>query len=108
MSKLINPLSFIQRSADRYDRFHIHCLSTQKTLDEKKYTSVNEIKRDVFALFDQGDFNDFNAILTYRNEQNEEILLTNVPPALPRGQYRELFLRLVKQRFSQIKCFFFE
>lgn len=65
-------------------------------MDRKKYQTADEIKRDAFALFDQADFNEYNAIITYLDHEGKEVLLDVVPTPLPRGQYRDLFLRLVR------------
>ena len=96
-----SPSSFLSSlySSGRFDRFSVHCLATQKTLDEKKYASVDELKRDVFALFDQGGFNDYNAIITFHRAEDEEVLMETLPPPLPKGQYRDLFIRVVSRSF---------
>jgi hypothetical protein len=76
-------------------RFHVHCLSTKKSLKKKMYQSIEEIRQEAFALYEQAEFNDHNAIIVYRDEKNQDVLLTTVPKPLPKRQYRDLFIKFV-------------
>jgi hypothetical protein len=75
--------------------FHVHCLSTKKTLNDKKYTSLEDIKKDAFILYKEINFNDNNAILTYMNDNNVEVLLDSVPDLPVKGDSKDLFIRFV-------------
>ena len=83
-----------QSPTDSY-RFYVHCLSTKKTLKKKKYQSVEEIKQEAFALYEQAKFNDHNAIIIYRDDENQEVVLISVPKPLSKRQYRDLFIKFV-------------
>ncbi len=80
--------------------FDVHYLSTKKTLKDKKYNSVEDIKVDSFALYKEETFNDDNAILTYLDDNDVEVLLTSVPELPKKGHSKDLFIRFV--------CIFFK
>jgi hypothetical protein len=83
------------QSQNRYHQFLVCCLSTKKTLEKKQHQSVNDIKRDAFLLYKEAQFNDHNAILTYLDDNNKEVLLTTVPDPLENNQYQVLFIKFV-------------
>ena len=89
-----SPKNTLNHQTDYY-RFYVHCLSTKQILNEKKSCTVNEIREDAFALFKQGNFNDRNAILTYLDDDEKQVLLTAVPDLLAENQYRDLFIKFV-------------
>jgi hypothetical protein len=74
---------------------HIHCLSETRTLQDNRYTSVKDIKMHAFALYENGMFNDDNAILTYLDNNKTEVLLTSVPDLSEKRQSTHLFIRFV-------------
>jgi hypothetical protein len=76
--------------------FHVHCLSKKQTLKDKRYTLVDDIKKDAFALSEDGAFNNDNAILTYLDNNKVEVLLTAVPDLPEKGHYKDLFIRFVR------------
>ena len=76
-------------------RFRVHCLSTTKKLKDKRYVTVKQIEQDAFALYDQAQFTDHNAIIIYLNDENQQLLLTSLPTPLPKRQYRDLFIKFV-------------
>jgi hypothetical protein len=78
-----------------YHKFYVHCRSKKKPLEGKKYISVDQIKIDAFALFEDGKFNDDNAILTHLNEKKVEVLLDSVPCLLKKRHSKHLFIRFV-------------
>ena len=80
---------------DTCHRFLVHYFADEDILDKKNYRTVDAIKRDAFALYERAALNDRIAILTYRNENNEEVAITTVPNRLRKGQLRDLFIRIV-------------
>jgi len=78
-----------------YLQFRVRCLSTEKPLEKKQYQSVNDIKQDAFLLYKEAKFNDHNAILTYLDDNNKEVLLTTGPDPLRNNQDRVLFIKFV-------------
>jgi hypothetical protein len=85
----------------KFHRFEVHYRSrTQKIGGVKKYTSVDDIKRDAFNLFKPTELSDSNAILTWSNSGQNRILLSTVPDLLVEGQYRNLFIESVSTFFS--------
>jgi hypothetical protein len=75
--------------------FHVRCLSNKEILKGKKYESVDDIKKDAFALYPDGTFNDDNAILTYLDTGKVEVLLTSVPNLPQKRHSKHLFIRFV-------------
>jgi hypothetical protein len=78
-----------------YHYFHVHCLSEEKTLKDKKYASVDDIKKDAFALYPDWKFNDDNAILTHLDKNQDEVLLITVPNLSEKNHSKDLFIRFV-------------
>jgi hypothetical protein len=87
------------QSHNSYHRFRFRCLSTEKMLEKQQYRSVNDIKQDAFLLYEEAKFNDHNAILTYLDDNNKEVLLTAVPDPLRNNQDRVLFIKFVRVSF---------
>jgi hypothetical protein len=102
------PSSTSSKQADSH-YFHIRCLSKKKTLKGIKYTSLNDIKKDAYQLYIDGGFNDSNAILTYLNNSQVEVLMTSVPDLLEKGHSKDLFIRfvciLLLNKYIKIICF---
>lgn len=90
-----NSQSNVSPSQTTYHRFRVYCLSKKKILKDNKYTSVDNIKKDAFALYEEGEFNDNNAILTHLNDNKVEVLLTSVPDLLKKNSGKKLFIRFV-------------
>jgi hypothetical protein len=78
-----------------YHYFHVRCRSKKKTLKHKKYTSMDDLKKDAFALYEDGAFNNDNAILTYLDNNKVEVLLTSVPDLPEKRHSKDLFIRFV-------------
>ncbi len=78
-----------------YHCFNVYCLSKNETLTGKIYNSVDDIKKDTFAIYKDGGFNDDNAILTYFDDKNVEVLLTSVPDLPKKDDSKDLFIRFV-------------
>ncbi len=78
-----------------YHYFNVYCLSKKEILKGKKYNSVDDIKKDAYQLYKDGSFNDDNAILTYFDDKNVEVLLTSVPDLPKKGDSKDLFIRFV-------------
>jgi hypothetical protein len=70
---------------------------------------VDDIKQDAYQLYKDGSFNDDNAILTYFDDNNVEVLLTSVPDLPKKGHSKDLFIRfvclLVLDESIKINCF---
>lgn len=80
-------------------RFIVHYRSAKKSLPEKRYESIDEIKQEIFRVFDKENVSDRNAIIVYHDQYNREILLTNVPDSLPKKQTQILFIKCVRILF---------
>lgn len=86
---------------DHCHNFYVYCLSTKKILHGKFYRTTSELRRDAFLLFDHADFNETNALVTYRDENDEEIVLHDmVPSPLPKNQFLNLFIRFVSLSYT--------
>lgn len=90
-----NPQSNTSSNQTGYHYFHVHCLSEEKTLKGKKYASVDDIKKDAFALYPDMGFNDDNAILTHVDNNQVEDLLITVPDLSEKNHSKDLFIRFV-------------
>ena len=78
------------------DRFHVHFLAVEKLLENKHYESLGELRRDAFHLYEKAELHDNNAILSYVNSNQEEVLLTTLPdPFNNSDEYRRLFIHHV-------------
>ncbi len=102
------PSSTSSKQADSH-YFHIRCLSKKKTLKGTKYTSLDDIKKDAYQLYIDGGFNDSNAILTYLNNSQVEVLMTSVPDLPEKGHSKDLFIRfvciLLLNKYIKFICF---
>ena len=85
----------ISRTGDPPHRFRVHYLACQKELELRAYLSVEEITKEVFRVYDKAEFNDGNALLSYLNENADEVPLQEVPKPLEKNQYMDLFIRHV-------------
>ena len=74
---------------------HIYCRSEKRTLQSKNYDSVNNLKKDALALYGEGNFHNENAILTYLDENQTEVLLTIIPDSSKKNCPKDLFIRFV-------------
>ncbi|CAF1591528.1 unnamed protein product, partial [Rotaria magnacalcarata] len=90
---IVNRTSIFQKANE--SKFSVFCLSEKKTLNKKKYDSIDRLKADAFALYKDEQFDDDNAILTYFDENNSETLLTSVPKPQKNGQHKYIFIRFV-------------
>lgn len=68
-----------ESSTKKIVKYSIRNGSEKKLLVGKEYDSLNEFKRDAFNLYQESKFDEDNAILTYRNKEKVENLLTDVP-----------------------------
>lgn len=75
--------------------FDVHCRSEVKTLKCEEYESVDDIKKKCFNLYEDGKFNDENAIVTYLNEKKTEDILTSTSALYGNNSRKDLFIRFV-------------
>ncbi|CAF4840243.1 unnamed protein product [Rotaria socialis] len=75
--------------------FRVFFLEQEKSLDRKKYELWADLLEDVFQLFKDVDINKDNVILTQRDDNNKERLLTSVPKLLEEGHYGTIYIKCV-------------
>ena len=86
-----------------FHHFSVHVLSSVKVLTGKRYKSVDDIRNDAFALFEEAKFTTGNAIVTFRNKDNKDQILDTVPERLNKGQTRDLFIKFVCRSASSFQ-----
>ena len=106
----LNSSGTVERP-DQY-RFTVHCLSKEKKLEECYY-AINDIKRAAFGLYPEAEFNDNNALLTYKNDEREFKLLDELPDPTAKRNHRHLYIKFVSSHTVRKKSelnrdFFFE
>lgn len=91
-SHIAEPISTCNE-ANHYT-LSIHYRGKTKTLKDKLYTSVDQIKLDAFALYGNGAFNESNAILVYKKNKKDEVLLISMSDFAEKRS-DNLFIRFV-------------
>ena len=81
----------------------IFCRSEKRTLQSGSYDTVNDLRKDAFALYAEGHFDDENAILTCLDETKIEVLLDFIPDSSKKNSPKDFFIRFVCI-FSFNKC----
>lgn len=77
-------------------KFNVHYGEETKSLKMESNTPVDDIKRAAFALFNQVEFNDHNAILLVLDQENRQVLLSVVPESTKSGIYLDLWIKVVR------------
>lgn len=67
---------------------------------EKKYNSIEELREDAFACYQQEGLNNTNAIITHFDIHKQLVLLTEVPGILKNGDKKHLYIKSVSNIFS--------
>lgn len=73
----------------------VYCRSEKRNLSSESYDTVHDLRKNAFALYQEGNFDDENAILTCLDESKTEVLLDFIPDSSTKTSPKELFIRFV-------------